>query len=173
MSEQKFSDFTLNFNPGARGNDKAPTLKGKATVLHAGSRDRIRCRRLGPEQGQHRRTGFLQRHLHAQRSRARRAPAQDRARPRAQSARRLRAQEARHRPHLRAQRRRTLGCRRHRHQAAEILRPRSRAAASGEPAYIDLSAWHRPEHGFYSGNANLHDKDAAAAARAAKTAKPG
>src|SRR6476620_9401777 len=33
MSEQKYSDFTLNFNPGARGNDKAPTLKGKAKVI--------------------------------------------------------------------------------------------------------------------------------------------
>ena len=33
MSEPKYSDFTLNFNPGARGNDKAPTLKGKAKVI--------------------------------------------------------------------------------------------------------------------------------------------
>ena len=33
MTEPKYSDFTLNFNPGARGNDKAPTLKGKAKVL--------------------------------------------------------------------------------------------------------------------------------------------
>ena len=39
MTEQKFSDFTLNFNPGARGNDKAPTLKGKATVLAADAGD--------------------------------------------------------------------------------------------------------------------------------------
>jgi hypothetical protein len=36
------------------------------------------------------------------------------------------------------------------------------------PRYIDLSAWHRPEHSFYSGNAPLHDRAAAAAARAAK-----
>jgi hypothetical protein len=40
---------------------------------------------------------------------------------------------------------------------------------SGEPTYIDLSAWHRPEHNFYSGNANMHDKSAASAARTAKT----
>jgi hypothetical protein len=40
----------------------------------------------------------------------------------------------------------------------------------GEPAYIDLSAWKRD--GFYSGNANLHDKTAAAAARSAKTHEP-
>ena len=36
------------------------------------------------------------------------------------------------------------------------------------PRYIDMSAWHRPEHGFYSGNAPLHDRTVAAAARAAK-----
>ena len=36
------------------------------------------------------------------------------------------------------------------------------------PRYIDMSAWHRPEHNFYSGNAPLHDRAAAAAARAAK-----
>jgi hypothetical protein len=34
MTHPKFSDFTLNFNPGARANDKAPTLKGRAKVLH-------------------------------------------------------------------------------------------------------------------------------------------
>jgi hypothetical protein len=33
MSEPKYSDFTLNFNPGARGNDKAPTLRGKSKVI--------------------------------------------------------------------------------------------------------------------------------------------
>ena len=33
MSDPKYSDFTLNFNPGARGNDKAPTLRGKAKVI--------------------------------------------------------------------------------------------------------------------------------------------
>jgi hypothetical protein len=38
------------------------------------------------------------------------------------------------------------------------------------PRYIDLSAWYRPEHGFYSGNAPLHDPAAARAARAAKPA---
>ena len=27
MSETKYSDFTLNFNPDARGNEKAPTAK--------------------------------------------------------------------------------------------------------------------------------------------------
>jgi hypothetical protein len=38
------------------------------------------------------------------------------------------------------------------------------------PRYIDLSAWYRPKHGFYSGNAPLHDPAAARAARAAKPA---
>jgi hypothetical protein len=44
---------------------------------------------------------------------------------------------------------------------------------SGEATYVDLSAWHRPDRGFYSGNANVHDKTVAAAARAAKMADPG
>jgi hypothetical protein len=40
------------------------------------------------------------------------------------------------------------------------------------PRYVDLSAWYRPEHGFYSGNAPLHDPAAARAARAAKPPEP-
>jgi hypothetical protein len=40
------------------------------------------------------------------------------------------------------------------------------------PRYIDMSAWHRPEHNFYSGNAPLHDRAAAAAARAGKDQRP-
>ena len=42
------------------------------------------------------------------------------------------------------------------------------SASSGAGKYIDMSARHRPEHNFYSGNAPLHDRKAAAAARAAK-----
>jgi hypothetical protein len=38
------------------------------------------------------------------------------------------------------------------------------------PGYIDMSAWHRPKHNFYSGNALLHDRAAAATARAARPA---
>jgi hypothetical protein len=37
------------------------------------------------------------------------------------------------------------------------------------PRYIDLSAWYRPEHSFYSGNAPLHDPAAARAARATRS----
>ena len=44
---------------------------------------------------------------------------------------------------------------------------------SATPVYIDLSAWARPEHNFYSGNANLHDRTAATAARTAKTPQLG
>ena len=40
MNEQKFSDFTLNFNPGARGNHKAPTLRGN-TSSNTTSRERL------------------------------------------------------------------------------------------------------------------------------------
>jgi hypothetical protein len=35
MSKQ-FSEFTLNFNNGARSNDKAPTMKGKVKVIEDG-----------------------------------------------------------------------------------------------------------------------------------------
>jgi hypothetical protein len=35
MSKQ-FSEFTLNFNSGARSNDKAPTMKGKVKVIEDG-----------------------------------------------------------------------------------------------------------------------------------------
>jgi hypothetical protein len=48
MSEQKFSDFTLNFNPGARGNDKAPTLRGKATVRAGDSATEFDVAAWGP-----------------------------------------------------------------------------------------------------------------------------
>jgi len=50
---------------------------------------------------------------------------------------------------------------------------------SGEPTYINLSAWHRQgktegaSFNFYSGNADIHDKDAVAAARAARKPEPG
>ena len=40
------------------------------------------------------------------------------------------------------------------------------------PRYIDVAAWHRPEHNFYSGNAALHDVHAAAEARAAVGGRP-
>ena len=38
---------------------------------------------------------------------------------------------------------------------------------ASRPRYIDMSAWHRSNHNFYSGNALLHDRAVAAAARAA------
>ena len=40
------------------------------------------------------------------------------------------------------------------------------------PRYIDVAAWHRPEHKFYSGSAVLHDVEAAAEARAAGVGRP-
>jgi hypothetical protein len=40
------------------------------------------------------------------------------------------------------------------------------------PAYIDLAAWYRPSHDFYSGSARLHDPKAAAVARAAAKPEP-
>ena len=60
MSDPKYSDFTLNFNPGARGNDKAPTLRGKAKVLDAdGAATEFDVAAWGPQQGAERRTRFL------------------------------------------------------------------------------------------------------------------
>jgi hypothetical protein len=41
------------------------------------------------------------------------------------------------------------------------------------PRYVDIAAWHRPEHNFYSGSATLHDAEAAAEARAAGVGRPG
>jgi hypothetical protein len=41
------------------------------------------------------------------------------------------------------------------------------------PRYIDIAAWHRTEHNFYSGSATLHDREAAAEARAVGVGRPG
>jgi len=43
---------------------------------------------------------------------------------------------------------------------------------SSGPRYVDVAAWHRPEHNFYSGNANVHDVAAASGARAAVAGRP-
>src|SRR5262245_15047761 len=53
MSEPKYSDFTLNFNPGARGNSKAPTLKGKAKIIDTdGSTTEFEIAAWGPNKAQ-------------------------------------------------------------------------------------------------------------------------
>ena len=53
MSEPKYSDFTLNFNPAARGNDKAPTLKGKAKVIDSdGTPTEFETAAWGPNKAQ-------------------------------------------------------------------------------------------------------------------------
>jgi hypothetical protein len=53
MSEPKYSDFTLNFNPSARGNDKAPTLKGKAKVIDSdGTPTEFETAAWGPNKAQ-------------------------------------------------------------------------------------------------------------------------
>jgi hypothetical protein len=52
MSEQRFSDFTLNFNPAARGNDKAPMMKGDAAVLHADAVTEYAVAAWGPNKAQ-------------------------------------------------------------------------------------------------------------------------
>ena len=40
------------------------------------------------------------------------------------------------------------------------------------PRYVDIAAWHRPEHNFYSGNATLHDAQGASEARATGVGRP-
>jgi hypothetical protein len=53
MSAAKYSEFTLNFNSAARGNDKAPTLRGKAKVIDAeGSATEFDVAAWGPNKAQ-------------------------------------------------------------------------------------------------------------------------
>src|SRR4029453_3786701 len=40
------------------------------------------------------------------------------------------------------------------------------------PRYVDIAAWHRPEHNFYSGNATLHDAQGSSEARATGVGRP-
>ena len=51
MSEQ-FSEFTLNFNSGARANDKAPTMRGKAKVIADGAASEFDVAAWGPNTAQ-------------------------------------------------------------------------------------------------------------------------
>jgi hypothetical protein len=168
MTEQKFPDFTLNFNPGARGNDKAPTLKGKATVLTADTTIGFDVAAWGPNKASTGGPDFYNLTF---------TPKDP-----ALAARQLKAE-------LGPVRNKPEGFELTKLGTGRIFERREGELANadkkvpkfyghglvllptGEPSYIDLSAWHRPEHGFYSGNANLHDKTVAVAARANKTAE--
>jgi hypothetical protein len=169
MSEQKFSDFTLNFNPGARGNDKAPTLKGKAKVLHTGGATEFDVAAWGPNKASTGGPDFYNVTF---------TPKDP-----ALAARQLKTELGPVRNQPEGFELKRLGTGRIFERGDDELTKNPKLPkfyghglvllSSGEFTYIDLSAWHRPEHGFYSGNANLHDQSAAAAARAAKSPKSG
>ena len=183
MSDTKYSEFTLNFNPRFRRTTTKAPMTGAARPEAAADpgrqgqghrqrrhRDRVRSRGLGAQRGEDRRARLLQRHLESQGSRVARASAQchDR-RPGSQRHRRLRAQAARL---LRLFERTEADI-----QAAKangeslprfyghglVLLRRARATSISRPG-IGRSI------GFYSGNAPLHDPVTARAARAAKPA---
>ena len=171
MSEQKYSDFTLNFNPGARGNSKAPTLKGKAKVLDSdGTATEFDVAAWGPNKAQSGGPDFYNVTF---------TPKDP-----ALAARTLKTElNGPVRNAIEGFELKKLGAGRLFERTDEQI-----ATAKGDgktlpkfyghallllpsgPSYIDMSAWHRPGHNFYSGNALLHDRAAAAAARAARPA---
>jgi hypothetical protein len=165
MSEQKVSDFTLNFNPGARGNDKAPTLRGKATVLHTDAATDFDVAAWGPNKASTGGPDFYNVTF---------TPKDP-----ALAARQLKTELGAVRNKPEGFELTKLGSGRIFERSEDELAKNPKqpkfyghglVLVGGEPAYIDLSAWKRD--GFYSGNANLHDKTAAAAARSAKTHEP-
>jgi hypothetical protein len=169
MSEPKYSDFTLNFNPGARGNDKAPTLKGKAKVIDGdGTPAEFDVAAWGPNKAQTGGPDFYNVTF---------TPKDP-----AHAARQLKTEiDGPVRNAIEGFELKTLGSGRLFERTDEEI---AKAKAGGKslpkfyghglvllpsgPRYIDLAAWHRPEHNFYSGNAPLHDPKAAAAARTAR-----
>jgi len=169
MTEPKYSDFTLNFNPAARGNDKAPTLKGRAKVIDSdGAATEFDVAAWGPNKAQSGGPDFYNVTF---------TPKDP-----AHAARQLKTElDGPVRNAIEGFELAKLGSGRLFERSDEQI---AAAKAQGKslprffghglvllpsgPRYIDLAAWHRPEHSFYSGNAPLHDPKAAAAARAAK-----
>ena len=175
MSEQKYSEFTLNFNPGARGNDKAPTLKGKAKVIDRdGSTTEFEVAAWGPTKAQSGGPDYYNVTF---------TPTDP-----ALAARQLKAELGPVRNAVEGFELTKVGYGKIFERTDEDMAKAKTdgkslpkfyghvlvQSRSGELVVADLSAWHRPQHNFYSGNANLHDPKAAAAARAAKpAARPG
>ena len=172
MSKQ-FSEFTLNFNAGARGNDKAPTMKGKTKVITDGAASEFDVAAWGPNKAQTGGPDFYNLTLTpkdpALAARQLKTEVADGEIPNAIDGFELKK----------------LGSGRMFERTDAEL---SAGKASGKtlpkfyghalvllpagPRYIDIAAWHRPEHNFYSGNATLHDVEAAAEARAAGAGRP-
>lgn len=166
MSKQ-FSEFTLNFNGGARTNEKAPTMKGKAKILDQNAAVEFDVAAWGPNKAQSGGPDFYNVTL---------TPKDP-----ALAARQLRTEFEGAVPNaIEGFELKKLGSGRIFERSDEELRV---GQASGKslpkfyghalvllptgPRYIDVSAWHRADHNFYSGNATLHDAEAAASARAA------
>ena len=181
MTETKYSEFTLNFNPRVAARQRTRTrrtrtaarLIGKAKVIDSdGTETEFEVAAWGPNTAQDRRAGLLQRHLEPQGPRLARAPAEH-ARSTARSATPSKASSCKKLGTLtavRAHRSRDPGRQGQRQDPADASMAMGSFLLPSGPRYIDLSAWYRPEHGFYSGNAPLHDPAAARAARAAKPA---
>jgi hypothetical protein len=171
MSKQ-FSEFTLNFNSGARANDKAPTMKGKAKVIDDGGGE-FEVAAWGPNKAQSGGPDFYNLTL---------TPKDP-----ALAARQLKTEmlEGDVPNAIEGFELKKLGIGRIFERTAEEL---NAGKATGKnlpkfyghalvllpsgPRYIDVAAWHRPEHNFYSGSAVLHDVEAAAEARAAGVGRP-
>ena len=171
MSKQ-FSEFTLNFNSGARSNDKAPTMKGKAKVIEDGGGE-FDVAAWGPNKAQSGGPDFYNLTL---------TPKDP-----ALAARQLKTEVAEGdiANAIEGFELKKLGTGRMFERTDEEL---SAGKATGKnlpkfyghalvllpsgPRYIDVAAWHRPEHNFYSGSAVLHDTQAAAEARAAAGGRP-
>ena len=169
MSDKQYSDFTLNFNPAARGNDQAPTLKGKSKIIDGdNSVTEFEVAAWGPKKAS---TGGPDYYdvtftpLDA-----------------ALAARQMRSSEtAPVRNAIQGFELTKVGYGKIFERTDDEVKT---AAATGKnlpkffghvlvglasgPVAIDLSAWNRGT--FYSGNARLHDPAVAAAARAGKPA---
>ena len=167
----KYSSFTLNVNPAASGNDKAPTLKGASKVLEGAEATEFEVAAWGPNKPQTT-SGPDYYNLSL------------RPKDPALAARQLRSEvDASSIPNAIAGFEITkLGTGKiFERTDEEIARGKAQgknlpkfyghalALTKAGPRYVDLSAWKRTHEGreFYSGNANLHDPGAAAEARAA------
>jgi hypothetical protein len=173
MSAQKFSSFTLNKNTAGRGNDKAPTMKGAAKILDAdGTEVEFESAAWGPNTAQSGGPDYYNVTLEpkdpalAARQQKLELGGPVRNAVEGFEIRKLGTGRIFERTDAQIERAKADGKNLPKFYGhALVLLP------SG-PAYVDVSAWYRPEHGFYSGNANLHDPKAAAAARQARAPGP-
>jgi hypothetical protein len=170
MTEQ-FSQFTLNKNLGAKGNSKAPTMKGSAKVLIDGSPTEFDVAAWGPNTAQ---TGGPDYYnvtldpkdpaLNARQLKTELKPGDVPNAIQGFELTRLGSGKIFERTEEEIAKARTQGKNLSRFYGHALVLTRAGVRA------VDLSAWARD--GFYSGNANLHDPDAAASARAAASGRP-